>query len=181
MSPSDPKEAAPPATRVHPNAWYRAFNPAFSISEQPLHTARPLRLLVIGAGASGLLVAYQAARQLSGVTVAVYEKNTDVGGTWFENRYPGIEIDSPSHSYQWSFRPNPDWSRFMVPGAEVQRYLKDWAAESDLLKHVRLNHRIESAIWKEEEGVWEVKGHTADGQPFEDQGEFLFACSGPLK
>ena len=165
----------------HPNTWYDAFNPDFKVSEHPLHTPRPLRILVVGAGASGLLVAYQAARQLRNVTFACYEKNDDVGGTWYENRYPGIEIDSASHTYQWSFHPNPSWSRFMSPGAEVWRYLKDWAVGADVLKDVRLGHRVEATTWNEKEGVWELRGRTTDGKPFTDRGEILFGCSGALK
>jgi len=85
----------------HPNTWYRDFNPPFQIQEQPVHTRRKLRLVIIGAGAAGLLVAYQAARQLKDVTFVVYEKNDGVGGTWYENRYPGLEVIPLSlHSQQ---------------------------------------------------------------------------------
>jgi cation diffusion facilitator CzcD-associated flavoprotein CzcO len=151
------------------------------VAEQPLHTNRPLRILIVGAGAAGLLVAHHAPRQLRNVTFACYEKNDDVGGTWFENRYPGLEIDSPSHSYQWSFRPNPAWSRYMAPGPEIWRYLKDWAVESGVMKDVRLGHRVESVVWNDADGVWELKGRrTRDGGPFTDRGDILFACGGGL-
>ena len=176
--PDDGAEAAP---KPHPNEWYRNFNPPFTIAEQAIHTPRPLRLLIVGAGASGLLAAYKAARQLQNVTFVCYEKNDDVGGTWYENRYPGVEIDSPSHSYQWSFRPNPNWSAFMSPGAEIWRYLKDWAVESDILKDVKLGHRVESAVWNEAEGLWELKGRTTDGHDFSDRGQILISCNGALK
>ncbi|KAL5610603.1 hypothetical protein FOBRF1_006720 [Fusarium oxysporum] len=167
-------------TAQHPNTWYRAFNPDFKISEQPLHTLRPLRILIIGAGAGGLLAAFKAARQLRQVSYVVYEKNDEVGGTWYENRYPGLEIDSPSHTYQWTFHRNPAWSRYQAPGREVWRYLKDWATESDILKDVKLNHRVDSAVWRGEEGLWEIGGRTAGGKPFSDRGEILIAVNGVL-
>jgi cation diffusion facilitator CzcD-associated flavoprotein CzcO len=180
-----PKEipSAASAERVppHPNEWYRNFNPSFKIAEQPIHTHRPLRIIIIGAGAGGLLVAWKAARHLRDVTFVCYEKNDDVGGTWYENRYPGLEIDSPSHSYQWSFRPNPDWSRYLSPGAEVWKYLKDWAVEDGVMKDVKLGHCVESAVWDEWTGAWKVKGRTSDGKPFSDRGEILFGCNGVLK
>jgi len=165
----------------HPNTWYRSFNPDFKIAEQPLHTRRPLRLIIVGAGACGLLAAYKAARQLVDVTFIVYEKNPDVGGTWYENRYPGLEIDSPSHTYQWTFHRNPNWSKFQASGPEVCKYLKEWAVEADILKDVKLGYRVESAVWKDEEGVWEIRGRTAAGEVFRDRGEIMICANGALK
>jgi cation diffusion facilitator CzcD-associated flavoprotein CzcO len=55
-------------------------------------------MIVVGAGATGLQIAYKAERLLENVEVVVYEKNKDVGGTWLENRYPGCTCDIPSHS-----------------------------------------------------------------------------------
>ncbi|KAK7993290.1 hypothetical protein PG989_006671 [Apiospora arundinis] len=172
--------APEPVVRTHPNLWYRDFNPDFKIVEKPVHDKKQIRIVAIGAGASGLLVAYKAARQLSNVSFVVYEKSHDVGGTWLDNRYPGVEIDSPSHTYQWTFAPNPNWSRFMSPGHEVQQYLKNWAAENDVIKDVKLGHTVESAIWNEPEGVWEIKGSTENGLPFTDRAEIVFSCTGCL-
>jgi cation diffusion facilitator CzcD-associated flavoprotein CzcO len=165
----------------HPNNWYRSFNPNFKIAEQPVHSRRPLRLIIIGAGACGLLAAYKAARQLIDVTFIVYEKNADVGGTWYENRYPGLEIDSPSHTYQWTFHRNPKWSKFQAAGSEVCKYLKDWAVEADILKDVKLGHRVESAVWNDDEAVWEIRGRTTAGEEFKDRGEIMICANGVLK
>jgi cation diffusion facilitator CzcD-associated flavoprotein CzcO len=197
-----------PIVREHPNTWYRDFNPEFSIVEKPLHDKKPIRIIIIGAGASGLLVAFKAARQLSNVTFVVYEKNEGVGGTWYENRYPGVEvsnpslirrqpvlfisarlqqaevcaqIDSPSHTYQWTFHRSAEWSRFMSAGQEVCDYLKNWADEANVLKDVKIGYNVESAIWNEAEGHWEVAGHTNSGAPFSDRAEIVFSCTGCLK
>jgi hypothetical protein len=77
-----------------------------------------------------------------------------------------LEIDHPSYAYQWIFALNPNWSKFTSPGYEVQRSLKNWAAENDVLKNVKLGDNVESAIRNETQGVWEIKGKTSAGQTF---------------
>lgn len=63
---------------------------AYSLSRLPLGTARPMRVIVVGAGFSGLAFAREVETQrLTNVNLQIYEKNASVGGTWFENRYPG--------------------------------------------------------------------------------------------
>ena len=57
--------------------------------EKPIHTERHMRIICIGAGASGLLLAYKLQRSFSNFTLTVYDKNPEVSGTWYENRYPG--------------------------------------------------------------------------------------------
>lgn len=55
----------------------------------PIHAQRHVRVICIGAGASGLLMAYKLQRHFSNYSLQVYEKNPEVSGTWYENRYPG--------------------------------------------------------------------------------------------
>ena len=82
----------------HENEWYRQDFGGYRISQTPLYTRRPVRLICVGAGASGLQTAHKAELFLKGVDVVIYEKNSDLGGTWLENRYPGCTCDIPSHS-----------------------------------------------------------------------------------
>jgi hypothetical protein len=65
----------------------------YIILEQPMGSIKPVRVICIGAGASGINIAYQVSKHLKNVTLMVYEKNLDVGGTWYENRYPGCKCD----------------------------------------------------------------------------------------
>lgn len=62
---------------------------SYNVTEQPLHSGRPLRIICVGAGASGLLLAYKIQYNFyeSDVQVQIYEKNADLGGTWLENRH----------------------------------------------------------------------------------------------
>jgi cation diffusion facilitator CzcD-associated flavoprotein CzcO len=168
-------------TKSHDNEWYRQNQTDYRILEQPLYTKRPLRMIIIGAGAAGLQIAYKAERQLSSVTFQIYEKNHDVGGTWLENRYPGCTCDIPSHSYQWSFWRNPNWSSYYASAPEIWQYLKDFAVHFGLEKYVKLNHKVLEAKWNQGEGVWEVKVQGPHGNVFVDRGDILACCNGVLK
>lgn len=64
---------------------------------------RKIRVLTIGAGVSGILMAYQIQKHAANVEHVIYEKNEDIGGTWLENRYPGCACDIPSHAYTYQF------------------------------------------------------------------------------
>jgi NADPH-dependent 2,4-dienoyl-CoA reductase/sulfur reductase-like enzyme len=88
----------PDASTLHENQWYNQDFEGYRVIEQPLYTKRRVRMVCVGAGATGLEVAYKAERVLQHVDVQIYEKNNDVGGTWLENRYPGCTCDIPSHS-----------------------------------------------------------------------------------
>lgn len=88
----------PDADSVHENEWYNQDFDNYRVTEQPLFTKRHIRLVCVGAGATGLEVAYKAERFLQDVEIQIYEKNSDIGGTWLENRYPGCTCDIPSHS-----------------------------------------------------------------------------------
>jgi NADPH-dependent glutamate synthase beta subunit-like oxidoreductase len=59
---------------------------------QPIHSERAMKIICIGAGASGLLFAYKLQRSFEKFELTVYEKNADIAGTWFENRYPGYDL-----------------------------------------------------------------------------------------
>ncbi len=69
------------STESHENEWYRQSFDGYTITEEPLYAKRPLRMIIIGAGAAGLEIAYKAERQLENITFQIYEKNNDVGGT----------------------------------------------------------------------------------------------------
>ncbi|MCB2061759.1 MAG: NAD(P)/FAD-dependent oxidoreductase, partial [Novosphingobium sp.] len=79
-------------------------------------------VVVIGAGYSGLAMA--AKLKEAGIPFAVIEKNPDVGGTWFENTYPGVAVDTPNHFYSYSFRVKPDWDHYFSTGEEIIDYIR---------------------------------------------------------
>ena len=65
----------------------------YSVAEQPIGTIRPVRMICVGAGASGVNLAYQVQKNMQKTDLVIYEKNPSEGGTWYENRYPGCKCD----------------------------------------------------------------------------------------
>lgn len=170
----------PPSDAIHENEWYNQDFDGYRVSEQPLHTKRHLRIICVGAGAAGLQIAYKAERALENIDLQIYEKNSDVGGTWLENRYPGCTCDIPSHSYQFTWARNTNWSRYYSSSEEIWQYFKDVATKYDLEKYVQLNTTVESATWDEAGGQWKVKIIGPDGKEADDFCDILISGSGVL-
>lgn len=82
----------------------------YSVAENHIGESKPIKIIVIGAGISGIAFSYKA-QSLENVEYVIYEKNSDVGGTWFEARYPGCSCDIPAHSYSYPWVGNPEWSQ----------------------------------------------------------------------
>ena len=80
-------------------------------------------VLIVGAGFAGIGMGIQLARR-GRESFVIIEQADDVGGTWRDNRYPGVSCDIPSHLYSFSFRPNPGWSRVFAEGREIHAYLR---------------------------------------------------------
>ena len=73
----------------------------------PESAKKDFRVLIVGAGMSGMLAAIRLKQ--ADIAFTVVDKNTDVGGTWMVNTYPGCRVDNPNHMYSYSFEPNHDW------------------------------------------------------------------------
>lgn len=86
----------------------------YQVPDRRLGDPSDLRIITVGAGAAGLNLAYQLDRHMKNVDHVIYEKNPEVGGTWYENRYPGCACDIPSHNYQFTWEPNPNWKNLSV-------------------------------------------------------------------
>ena len=78
---------------------------------------------VVGAGFGGVGAAVML-RRAGYEDVVVFERGERVGGVWHHNTYPGAACDIPSHLYEFSFAPNPRWSRRFAPQAEIQAYVE---------------------------------------------------------
>ncbi len=102
------------------------------------------RIAILGAGFSGMGMAIRL-RQEGFDNFIIYEKADEVGGTWRENRYPGVACDVPSHLYSFSFEPNPNWSRRYSSGEEIWDYMKRCAQKYDLYRSIKFQKTV-SAI-----------------------------------
>jgi 4-hydroxyacetophenone monooxygenase len=127
----------------------------------PTSRIADLRVLVVGAGVSGLLMAIRLAD--AGVPCLVVEKNDGVGGTWHENVYPGCRVDVANHFYGYSFEPNPEWSEFYSRQPEIRDYLERCADRHGIRPLLRLRTEVESAAWDEAAGLWRVVLRGRDG------------------
>ncbi|KAJ9644328.1 hypothetical protein H2204_001680 [Knufia peltigerae] len=173
-------DAVPPSDAIHENEWYNQDFDGYRVTEQLLYAKRPLRIICVGAGAAGLQIAYKAERALENIDLQIYEKNNDVGGTWLENRYPGCTCDIPSHSYQFTWARNPNWSHFYSASEEIWQYFKDIAVKYNLEKYVQFKTTVEEAVWDEELGKYHVKILNPAGERITDSCDILISGSGVL-
>ncbi|HEX4186259.1 MAG TPA: NAD(P)/FAD-dependent oxidoreductase [Solirubrobacteraceae bacterium] len=122
-------------------------------------------IAVVGGGFGGVGAAVML-RRAGYEDITVFERGERVGGVWNHNTYPGAACDVPSHLYEFSFEPNPRWSRRYAPQAEIQAYLEDVARRNGVLGRVRTNTEVRAARWDEERSKWllETSGgpHEAD-------------------
>ncbi|KAK4240674.1 hypothetical protein C8A03DRAFT_31164 [Achaetomium macrosporum] len=153
----------------------------FTIKNSFVENLRPFRVVVVGAGFSGILAAIRIPERLRNVELVVYEKNEGVGGVWWLNKYPGVACDIPSHSYQYSFAPNPNWSNLYAPGSEIQQYLQDVAERFGATRFIKTRHRVDHGEWDDARKQWKIKvTNLSTGETFEDAANVLITARGQL-
>ena len=130
------------------------------VSHDPIALPEGFQVLVIGAGVSGICAAVNL--KAAGVSFSVLEKNSTVGGTWLENRYPGAGVDTPNHLYSYSFAPY-DWSMFFALRDELHAYLEYVANEHALKRHIEFDTEVLRAQYHEDRQLWKVTIRRPDG------------------
>jgi len=138
-------------------------------------TPAEFEVAILGAGMSGLCMGIQLQR--AGITsFVILEKSAGIGGTWWDNRYPGAQVDVPAPAYSFSFAPNPRWTHRFADAPEIHAYQQRLAEDHGLLAHVRLGHAIADASFDAEAGRWRLR--MDDGSLISAR---FFVCStGPL-
>ncbi|WP_284337224.1 flavin-containing monooxygenase [Comamonas sp. NoAH] len=101
--------------------------------------------LVIGCGMSGILSGIHLKN--AGKKFLIVEKAHTLGGTWRDNKYPGLTCDVPSHAYTYSFEPNPEWTRALPPGSEIQQYFEQVFDKYGLVHETRFYCEVTQADW----------------------------------
>jgi cation diffusion facilitator CzcD-associated flavoprotein CzcO len=118
------------------------------------------RVAIIGAGLGGVATAVKL-KQAGIEDFVVFETSSAPGGTWWENRYPGCEVDVPSQLYSYSFIPY-DWTRSYAGAAELQRYVEDVIDHFGIRENFRFSCPVQAAVWDEDRSVYELQ--LADGE-----------------
>jgi len=134
-----------------------------------------IKVGIMGAGLTGVLMGMQLRR--AGIDdFVIYEKESDVGGTWLRNTYPGLHCDVPSHLYSYSFAPNPDWSTVHASQAEIQAYIRTCAEKYGLIEKIRFGVSVDEARYDEATATWRIT--TKDGETIEHRA--LVSATGGL-
>ena len=132
------------------------------------------RVVVVGAGFGGIGTGVKLKK--AGIeTFTIYEKSERVGGTWWDNQYPGCEVDIHSHLYSYYFKRH-DWTRTHASRRELQAYLEETMGDYALWSHVRLGIAVERAEWDESRHAWELTLDNGES----DECHVLIAATGFL-
>ncbi len=134
-------------------------------------------VLIVGAGVCAIALGVALGRL--GIPYTIVEKNAELGGTWYVNRYPGCGVDTPNHSYSFSFGARNNWTRYFAQREELLDYLKKVALEHDVRSHIRFNTRLTASRWDEAKRRWISSLETSDG-PEEFESTTLVSAIGQL-
>jgi 4-hydroxyacetophenone monooxygenase len=119
-------------------------------------------VLIVGAGVCAIALGVALGRL--GIPYTIVEKNAEIGGTWYVNRYPGCGVDTPNHSYSYSFGKRNPWTRYFAQRQELHEYLLKVVREHDIRRNVRLKTELTSSRWDENKRRWISTLRTRDSE-----------------
>lgn len=131
---------------------------------------------VIGSGFNGILMAIQL--EWLGIPYRVYERRSELGGTWSINRYPDVRVDVTNFIYQYSFERDYPWGEYYAPGAEVRKYLEFVAKKRGVWEHIEFNSNITSAEYDESSATWKLSITSPDGSVREVSPNIVVSATG---
>ncbi|CAH0044905.1 unnamed protein product [Clonostachys solani] len=143
---------------------------------------RRVKVISVGCGLSTIMNSYYMQKELENIEHVAYEKNSDIGGTWFENTYPGCACDIPAHAYSMLFALNPNWSKLLATREEIWEYLNKVCEVFDLKKNMVFYTEVIGLYWQE--GKWLVKLRQnipgQESREFEDSCDIILYAKGYL-
>jgi len=135
-------------------------------------------VVVIGCGESGLLAGIRLKE--AGIPFTIVEKNAGVGGTWYQNSYPGARVDVGNHFYCYSFEPTDHWTHFFAEQPELQAYFQGVMDKYDIAPHVLWESEVTEASWNDADATWRVRVLGRDGQTTELTARAVISAVGQL-
>ncbi|KAJ7192847.1 hypothetical protein GGX14DRAFT_25596 [Mycena pura] len=152
----------------------------YKLLDQPMGTLRACRIIIVGCGSSGICMMHRLKTFMKNLEWVCYEKNEDISGTWFENRYPGARCDVPSVVYQFTWAPSSEWTEYYSCSKEIHDYMKSTAEKFGLMERVKLQHEVTSARWNAQTNKWHVMIKPPCGPSISDTADFLVNATGIL-
>jgi 4-hydroxyacetophenone monooxygenase len=136
-------------------------DPREVVTTAPPEALTALPVVVVGCGESGLLAGIRLKQ--AGIPFTIIEKNAGVGGTWYENTYPGCRVDVGNHFYCYSFEPSDHWREYFAQQPELQAYFQEVMERHELDPHIRFRTEVLGGTWDDAAGVWHVRVQNLDG------------------
>ncbi|KZF18996.1 FAD/NAD(P)-binding domain-containing protein [Xylona heveae TC161] len=151
----------------------------FQLEEHPIDEFPSIKVAVIGAGITGITCGVFLPVKVPGIDLTIFEKNSDVGGTWFENIYPGVRCDVPANVYQSTFEPRTQWTEEFAQGREIRDYWQSVAKKYDVYKYLSLNTEVKQAQWDETSAKWVVNStNLSTGETRTEQYDIVITAIG---
>jgi 4-hydroxyacetophenone monooxygenase len=125
-------------------------------------SAEGFPVVIIGCGESGLLAGIRLKE--AGIPFTIVEKNAGVGGTWYQNTYPGARVDVPNHFYCYSFEPTDQWTHFFAEQPELQAYFQGVMDKYHIGRHVLWETEVTEASWDDATATWTVSARDRSGK-----------------
>ena len=135
-------------------------------------------VVIVGAGLSGVGGACHLRRECPTKSLAILEGRERMGGTWDLFRYPGIRSDSDMYTLGYRFRPWRD-NKAMADGPAILSYIRETAADYEVDKLIRYNHRVRGVSWSPNDARWTVEAETGpDKKLVQLTCNFIYLCTG---
>lgn len=158
---------------------FLAFTP-FPFQHERSEDAAPVpegfEVAIIGAGPAGISMAVQLERL--GVPYVLYDRRSEIGGTWSIHQYPDIRVDTLSITYEFSFEDEYPWSEYFARGEEVRTYLEFISKKYGVHEQTRLGHDLEDARFDDESLTWHLTFQGPDGRRVERDVNMVVSAAG---
>lgn len=145
--------------------------------QPPADKIEERHVLIVGAGVCAIALGVGLNRL--GIPYTIVDREDAIGGTWYVNHYPGCGVDTPNHSYSYSFGPRNRWTRYFSQQQEILDYLQTTADRFGVRDHVRLGTRLTSSRWDEATKRWISTLETPEG-PQQISSAILVSAIGQL-